>query len=193
MMINETIVTTLNADGTVHIAPMGIRKKDDLYVIAPFKPSSTLDNLQRTQQAVINMTDDVRVFAGCLTGRYDWPTTTAKVINCHRLKNALGHIEVEVDRYMEDEVRPEFFCSVKHEETHRAFTGLNRAKAAVLEAAILVSRLQMLPSEKINSEIEYLKIAIDKTAGSEELEAWGWLMERIQAYQEQIRTEEGAA
>ena len=193
MTINETIITTLNKDGSVHISPMGIRKEDVFYIIAPFKPSTTLANLQRSKQAVINLTDDVRIFAGCLTGRYNWPTTTTTVISGQRLKNALSHVEVEVDRCEEDEVRPKFFCSVKHEEIHHAFTGLNRAKAAVLEAAILVSRLHMLPAEKIDTEIEYLNIAIDKTAGDEELEAWGWLMERIQAFREQDKTKEGAA
>ena len=63
--------------------------------------------------------------------------------------------------------------------------GLNRAKAAVLEAAVLVSRLHMLADEKIDSEIEYLQIAIDKTASEQELEAWGWLMNRIKTFREQ--------
>ena len=66
--------------------------------------------------------------------------------------------------------------------------GLNRAKAAVLEAAVLVSRLHMLPDEKIDNEIEYLQIAIDKTASEHELEAWGWLMERIRTFREQNAT-----
>jgi len=65
MMINETIITTLNEDGSVHIAPMGVRQEGELFVIAPFKPSTTLQNLERSGQAVINMTDDVRIFAGC--------------------------------------------------------------------------------------------------------------------------------
>jgi hypothetical protein len=63
--------------------------------------------------------------------------------------------------------------------THAPFRGLNRAKAAVLEAAILVSRLSMLPRERIESEIAYLKIAVEKTAGPEEREAWDWLMEAV--------------
>ena len=63
--------------------------------------------------------------------------------------------------------------------------GLNRAKAAVLEAAVLVSRLHMLSDEKIDSEIAYLQIAIDKTAGEDELEAWGWLMHRIKTFRKQ--------
>lgn len=184
-IILETIITTINPDHTVHIAPMGIREEEGCVVIAPFKPSTTLENLERSGCAVINMTDDVRIFAGCLTGRRDWPTVPAEVIEGRRLKAALSHIEVEVKHCKEDEHRPKFYCEVKHRETHLPFTGFNRAKAAVLEAAVLVSRLHMLSASKVDTEIEYLRIAIDKTAGDQEREAWKWLMERIQEFREQ--------
>lgn len=190
MMINETIITTINKDGSIHIAPMGVRHEDDFYVIAPFKPSTTLKNLQRSGQAVINMTDDVRIFAGCLTGHYDWPTIDVSAINGKRLAAALSHIEIEVAHQEGDGLRPVFYCSEKHQETHAPFMGLNRAKAAVLEAAVLVSRLHMLPDEKIDNEIEYLQIAIDKTASAHELEAWGWLMNRIRTFREQNASKE---
>jgi hypothetical protein len=52
----------------------------------------------------------------------------------------------------------------------------------VLELAILVSRLSMLPREKIEAEITYLSIAIEKTASPDEREAWGWLMEKVEGY-----------
>jgi len=185
MMINETIITTLNEDGSVHIAPMGVKREGDYFVIAPFKPSTTLQNLERSGQAVINMTDDVRIFAGCITGHYDWPTVNASQIQGKRLETALSHIEIEVRRKEEDEIRPVFYCQKKYQENHAPFKGLNRAKAAVLEAAVLVSRLQMLTEEKIDNEIAYLQIAIDKTAGEDELEAWGWLMHRIKTFRKQ--------
>ena len=82
----------------------------------------------------------------------------------------------------DDGVRPRLFCRVVGEGTHAPFTGFNRAKAAVLELAILVSRLGMLPREKIEAEIAYLTIAIDKTAGPEERQAWAWLMQRVDAH-----------
>ena len=189
-MINETIITTLNEDGSVHIAPMGVRREGDLFVIAPFKPSTTLQNLERSGQAVINMTDDVRIFAGCLTGHYDWSTLSASQIQGMRLKAALSHIEVEVTRKENDEIRPVFYCHEIYQENHAPFMGLNRAKAAVLEAAVLISRLHMLTDEKIDNEIAYLQIAIDKTASEQELEAWGWLMNRIKTFREQKSTQE---
>lgn len=183
-MINETIITTLNEDGSVHIAPMGVSREDDFFIIKPFKPSTTLRNLQDNGQAVINMTDDVRVFAGCITGRFDWPTLPVSAINGRRLEAVLSHIEVEVVREEADLMRPVFFCSEKNRQSHAPFMGLNRAKAAVIEAAVLVSRLDMLPDDKIASEMEYLQIAIDKTAGVYELEAWGWLLQRIECHRQ---------
>ena len=178
-MISECIVTSRNGDGTSHIAPMGIHAHDEGYIIAPFKPSATLNNLERTGQAVINFTDDVLIFAGCLTGRYDWPTRPATVVEGDVLDAALAHEEVEVIRVEHDAQRPRFVCKVVHAENHAPFKGFNRARAAVLEAAILVSRLTMLPAEKIDAEINYLNIAVEKTAGDRELQAWQWLMERI--------------
>jgi hypothetical protein len=68
-MIRETIVTTLNEEGKVHIAPLGLIAEEGGWIIAPFRPSATLDNLRATPYAVANFTDDVLIFAGCLTGQ----------------------------------------------------------------------------------------------------------------------------
>lgn len=181
-MIYETVITTMNPDGTAHIAPMGIRYQNETYLIAPFKPSRTLDNLEHSGVAVINATDDVLVFAGCLTGRHDWPLADAAHIDCKRLSAALAHVEVRVQSRADDKLRPVFTCTPVHSATHRPFRGFNRAQAAVLEAAILVSRLRLLPEQKIRSELDYLNIAIGKTAGENEQTAWDWLMEKVDEY-----------
>lgn len=182
-MIHEIIVTTTGEDGYTHIAPMGIREENGLVVIAPFKPSATLDNIRRNKTATVNRVADVRVFAGCLTGRRDWPLSDTNIIKGKRLECALSHVELEMERFEEDKTRPQFFMKVVHEQTHQPFHGFNRAQAAVLEAAILVSRLHMLPEKKIREEIDYLRIAIDKTAGENEKLAWDWLMEKVRDYQ----------
>ena len=62
-MIQEVIVTTINEDDTVHIAPMGIREENQQVIVSPFKPSATLENITRTKTAVVNRIDDVRIFA----------------------------------------------------------------------------------------------------------------------------------
>ncbi|RWL13645.1 MAG: DUF447 family protein [Mesorhizobium sp.] len=177
--IRESIITTVNKAGHVHIAPIGIIAEKDGWVIAPFRPSITLDNLAEVPFAIANYTDDVRVFAGCLTGRKHWPTVAVDGFPVPRLAAALAHSVLQVETVGDDGVRPRHFCRVVREETHAPFTGFNRAKAAVLELAILVSRLGMLPRDKIEAEIAYLSIAIEKTAGEGEKEAWGWLMQRV--------------
>ena len=187
--IRETIITTADKSGRVHIAPLGIIAEKDEWVIAPFRPSVTLDNLAAVPFAVANYTDDVRIFAGCLTGRKDWPTVPVEGFPVPRLAAALAHSVLRVESISDDSVRPRHFCRVVEEETHAPFTGFNRAKAAVLELAILVSRLNMLPREKIDAEIAYLQIAIEKTAGPDEKEAWGWLMQKVT---EHLAGEKGA-
>ncbi len=183
-MIYETVVTTMNPDGSVHIAPMGVRSNEaGEYLIAPFSPSITLDNLAAAGAAVLNAADDVMIFAGCLTGRRQWPTVKARFIDCERLEDALAHVEVRVQRRLEeDAARPVFVCTAVHAVSHRPFRGFNRAQAAVVEAAILASRLHLLPEEKVRTELAYLGIAVNKTAGEKERTAWGWLLEKIEDY-----------
>ena len=177
--IRESIITTLHENGTVHIAPMGVHETEKGLMLAPFKPSATLNNLLREGTATINYPDDVRIFAGCLTGRRDWSTHPTDVVAGIRLLDCLAHTEVKVHTHEDDELRPKFYCDVVHEQTHKPFHGYNRAQFAVIELAILVSRLNMLPAEKIDAEIEYLLIGMNKTAGDREKEAWDWLMEKV--------------
>lgn len=182
-MIRETILTTMSRDGRVHIAPIGIIAEGEGWIVAPFRPSATLDNLHAVPFAVANHTDDVRVFAGCVTGRQrDWPTAASDAVPVPRLQGALAHAELAVVGVSEHQQRPRFHCSIVGRGLHAPFEGFNRAKAAVVEAAILVSRLPLLPREKVEAEIAYLGIAMEKTAGSEEIEAWSWLMEHVRAY-----------
>src|ERR1700692_3137890 len=98
-MIYETIVTTAAHDGRPHIAPMGVRFEDGLAILAPFRPSTTLDNIVATRAAVINFTTDVRVFAGCVTGySRDWPTLAATRVNSVRLAGARGATGREIGK-----------------------------------------------------------------------------------------------
>jgi uncharacterized protein len=184
--IYETVVTTVSADGRVHVAPMGVRYVDQDVVLMPFKPSTTLDNVLATRHAVLNIVTDTRVFAGCVTGRRVWPTVAAECIAGQRLACALNHVELELVEQRDDAQRPVLRMARVHAATHAPFIGLNRAQAAVIEGAVLVSRLHMLPMEKIESEMKYLQIAIDKTAAGPEHEAWGWLREAVDAHRAKV-------
>jgi hypothetical protein len=153
-MIRECIVTTMGEEGSVHIAPLGLIEDGESWVIAPFRPSTNKD----------------------------WPTRPAARVPGAVLDGTLAHLELAVESVEEDEVRPRFHCRIVHEETHAPFKGFNRAQAAVIETAILASRLKMLPREKIEQELAYLQIAVEKTAGPHEHEAWRILVEKIEDF-----------
>ncbi len=177
-LIREAIVTTVNALGEPHLAPLGLIAEADKWILAPFHPSTTLENLRQAPFAVANLTDDVRVFAGCLTGRRNWPLTAANVVAAPRLAATLAHLELVVVEVREDELRPRFVCRVAHRALHAPFEGFNRAQAAVIEGAVLVSRLQLLPRAEVEAEMARLEVIVGKTAGAAEAEAWGWLKDR---------------
>ncbi len=181
-IIYETIVISIDAGGKPHIAPFGVRERDGLVLIAPFRPSRSLDNLLAQKTATLSMIDDVRVFAGALTGHTDWPLNKANKVNGFYLGGALAHRELALVDVLDDATRPQLWFEVVYEATHAPFKGFNRAQAAVVELAVLSSRLHMLPKEKVEAEMRYLQIAIDKTAGEHELQAWSWLVEKVTQY-----------
>jgi hypothetical protein len=183
--IFEAVVTTVSPAGAAHVAPMGVRYEGDGVVLMPFKPSTTLDNILATRAAVLNILVDPRVFAGCVTGRKQWPTQPAERVPGVRLQAALSHVELALQQVGDDPQRPRLWLSRVHEVSHAPFIGINRAEAAVVEGAVLVSRLHMLAQDKIDTEMRYLQIAIDKTAGPAAHEAWSWLQQAVEAHRAQ--------
>jgi hypothetical protein len=193
-MIHETIVTTAACDGRAHIAPMGARYEGDFVILSPFRPSVTLDNIVATRAAVLNFTTDVRIFAGCVTHCATvWPTVAASRVASIRLAESLAHAELELDELRDDRERPVLRMKCVHRENHAPFAGFNRAQAAVVEGAILVGRLFMLPADKVDREMAYLQIAIDKTAGEAERTAWAWLTAAIARHRESHESSGGSA
>src|SRR5690349_17945166 len=117
-MIREIIVTTVDRERKVHIAPMGVREEAGRVILAPFRPSTTLENVLATGCATVNLTDDVRVFAGCLTGRRNWPTLECVKTPSVRLAESLAHRELQLAHLDDDAQRPRLYMDVVHEETH---------------------------------------------------------------------------
>jgi uncharacterized protein len=178
-VIYETVISTVAADGRPHVAPMGIRYQGEHVILMPFKPSTTLNNIVASGHAVLNIVTDTRVFAGAVTGRRAWPLRPAERVEGVRLAGALRHIELALAEQQDDPQRPVLRMARVFEAEHAPYIGFNRAQAAVIEGAVLVSRLHLLPAAKVDAEMAYLQIAIDKTAGPEEHEAWGWLTEAV--------------
>ncbi|MFN0050617.1 MAG: DUF447 domain-containing protein, partial [Planctomycetales bacterium] len=61
----------------------------------------------------------------------------------------------------------------------RDFFGFHRARHAVLEGAILATRVHLLSPGEIQSEFDRLKTIVHKTAGPREREAFDMLREYV--------------
>ncbi len=185
--VRETIVTTKNIDDTIKVSPLGIYIENNILKIRPFKPSISLENILRNGSGVINYIDDVRIFASCIVKKnIKINFLKTKHIDCSSIKGAISHTEFIVEHIEHDNLRPTITCKPVNEEIHKMYYGMNRAKSAVLELCILASRLGIIEDKKIQNEIKYLQIAINKTAGDNELEAWTWLINYINKYRENI-------
>ncbi|MDI9348717.1 MAG: DUF447 family protein [Candidatus Symbiobacter sp.] len=189
-MINETIITSITPDAKTHFAPMGLHwdGSGELTVgtnimLAPFRPSTSLDNFIRDSVAVVNFSDDVGIIADCILGKQDFPTLAAAKIRGRRLENCLAHAEIEFFRIEEDATRPQCHGKIIHLVTHKNFAGFNRAQHAVIEAAILYSRRHLLPRTEIAANFERLAILVAKTASEREHTAWQKLVDAWDTWQ----------
>lgn len=182
-LIYECVVSTVDDQGQPNVAPLGVRYgPEGRVVLMPFKPSATLNNILAQGHAALNIVTDTRVFAGCVTGRKTWPMLPMAQAPGLRLACAQRHLELQLEDVSDDAQRPVLRFITLRDETHAPFNGFNRAQAAVVEGAVLVSRLHMLPADKVDTEMAYLQIAIAKTASAAEHEAWAWLKQAIAAH-----------
>lgn len=61
--IVESVLTTLNPDGSVNAAPMGVARKGPVQLeIRPYRSSKTHSNLNRNPEACINVINDPAIF-----------------------------------------------------------------------------------------------------------------------------------
>ncbi len=179
-MILETIVTSLDAAGAVNFAPMGVEWGEDELVLKPYRETTTFANLVASGQAVVNLIDDVLCFARGAISSPTFPSHPAVVVRGRVLDDACSWREVEVREADTSGPRARFTCAVVHKGFQREFLGFNRARNAVLEAAILATRTRMLPIDEILAEYRKLQVAVDKTAGPREREAMALLTGYVQ-------------
>jgi hypothetical protein len=180
-VIVETIVTTVAVDGSVNCAPMGVEWGEDTIVLKPFLETATYRNVLATRAAVINLTDDVRVFARAAISNPEYETGPAAVVRGVVLAGCCSWREVQVLSIDSTPPRSRIDAAVVHRGMRREFIGFNRARHAVLEAAIYATRIHMLPRAFIDSEMARLQVIVDKTAGPHELAAMTLLTEHIRA------------
>jgi hypothetical protein len=180
-MILETIITTIAEDGAVNCAPMGVEWGEDAIVLKPFLDTATYRNVLATGVAVVNLIDDVRVFARAAIANPTYPTIPAVVVRGAVLADCCSWREVQVRSMDSTPPRSRIETVVVHHGLRREFIGFNRARHAVLEAAIYATRLHLLPRPFVESELARLQVIVDKTAGVQELEAMALLTDHVRA------------
>ena len=182
-LIAEGIVTTVNADGSPNISPMGPRVDRDFtqLTLRPFQTSTTYQNLKRSGEGVFHITDDVQLIAQAAVGELSPlpEMQPAQRVKGFVLTGACRWFAFRVTRLDDSQERTTIECHVVDRGTLRDFFGFNRAKHAVLEAAILATRIGILPQQEIDEEMRHLAILIQKTAGQQERQAFEFLREYI--------------
>jgi hypothetical protein len=180
-VIIETIVTTTAQDGTINFAPMGVEWGEEAIVLKPFLETTTFRNVWATKAAIVNLTDDVMLFAQGAISSPQYPTVPAVIVRGVVLQAACSWRELEIHSIDDTPPRSRIEARVVHRGTHREFIGFNRARHAVLEAAILATRTHLLPAEQIQEEYARLQVIVDKTAGPREREAMALLTEYVRS------------
>jgi len=198
-MILEGIVTTISAAGAVNIAPMGPHVEGDAangewvrFTLRPFRTSQTFANLTAHGEGVLHVSDDVLLLAQSAVGLLDPlpPLQPARKVRGWVLADACRYYEFRVADRRDagpTEERARFEAEVVQSGRLRDFFGFNRAKHAVVEAAILATRTAFLPLDEIESEYRKLAVLVEKTGGVQERAAFELLRRHVQQTSEPRR------
>ncbi len=182
-MILEGIVTTVSSEGTVNIAPMGphVDASMDRFLLRPFRTSQTYRNLKAHGEGVLHVTDDVLLLARAALGPVNpLPALVpAAQVRGFVIQDACRYYEFRVMSFDDRDERVRIEVQVVHAGRLRDFFGFNRAKHAVVEAAILATRTAFLPLEEIEAEYRKLAVLVDKTGGMQEQQAFALLRDHV--------------
>jgi hypothetical protein len=182
-MILEGLVTTTNANGSMHLAPMGPRVAADwsTLLLRPFPTAQTYRNLKAHPVGVLHVTDDVLLLAQAAVGQAPpQEAIAASRVAGFVLTGACRYYEFTVRSMDESRERMHIEADIVHRGVLREFFGLNRAKHAVVEAAILATRLHLLPPDEVRADFGKLCVLIEKTGGPAEHAAFEFLTAHVE-------------
>lgn len=195
-MILEGLVTSVDAAGGVHVAAMGpwidenqrAAGRIERLVLRPFAGSQTAAHLARHPQGVFHVTDDVLMLARVVAGGFaPPPMRPASAVRGHVLVDACRAWEFTVESRDDSAERHRLEARVVAEHAGRPFIGFNRAAHAVVEAAIVVTRLHLLDEAEVRGRFDDLAVLVDKTGGRREREAFALLAARAAAARDAVR------
>jgi hypothetical protein len=106
-------------------------------------------------------------------------TIVATGVDGQILADACRWYAFRVDSIDDGSERVEIVAAVVEHGRIRDFLGFNRAKHAVIEAAILVTRLSFLDNRAVRSELDRLSVLVEKTGSRQEHSAFAFLQTYI--------------
>jgi len=195
-MILEGLVTTTDPAGAMHLAAMGPQIDDapsesatgsvhgiERLLLKPFASSQTGGNLLRLPEGVFHVTDDALLLARVVTGTLAAPPASrpATAVRGWVLDDACRAYEFKVEEADTSQERLRLKARVVTVHEGRPFLGFNRARHAVVEGAILVTRLHLLGAEEVSRQLRELAVLVGKTGGPREHEAFRLLEEKVAA------------
>ncbi|MEZ6137994.1 MAG: DUF447 family protein [Pirellulaceae bacterium] len=173
-MIIEGLLVTERDDGSPHVAPMGPVVNAELtqWTLRPFQSSMTFAMLRARPTCIFHVVDDVLPVAQAALGLPVELEFQAHPTSGWIIASACHWYQLAIQQWNVSAPRSEAQAIVTNQGTLRPFWGWNRAKHAVLEAAILATRVHLLQREVLQSDLARLSSAVDKTAGPRERQAW---------------------
>ena len=175
----EGIVITENEGGSPNIAAMGPRVDWPVtkMLLRPFKSAATFHNLCRTRRGILHVVDDVLLLTRAAIDRlHEAPTLVPGPEGYPpRLADCVRWYAFEVEMIDDSQDRTEMVCRVTAEGRVNDAFGFNRAKHAVIEAAILASRLHLLPLDTVLDQYNEFSAVVERTAGPAERQAFAEL------------------
>jgi hypothetical protein len=185
-VILEGIVTTISVAGALNIAPMGphVGSEQEMarFRLRPYRSSTTYANLKARGEGVFHVTDDVLLLAQTAIGVPPRPlpqTRGADAVAGEILLGACRYFEFRVVELDDREERTTIEVETVAQGRLRDFFGFNRAKHAVLEAAILATRTAWLPLDRILEQFREHAVIVEKTGGPKERAAMALLQRHV--------------
>src|SRR5262249_52211706 len=147
----------------------------------PYRTAQTYHNLKAHGEGVLHVTDDVLLLARGAIGRVEPspPLMPASRVRGFVLSDACRYHEFRVASLDDRDERTSIEVEVVHSGRLRDFFGFNRAKHAVVEAAILATRTDFLPLDEVEAEYRKLEVIVNKTGGAQEQQAFALLREHV--------------
>ena len=172
-MIIEGLITCDSQHGP-HVSALGPVVNAELteWTLRPFQSSRIFALLQANPSCVFHVIDDPLPIVRLVLGMPPQLTFDQLEGGAWAIREACHWYRLEVHSWKLDNQRSEAQAHRVDHGVLRPFWGWNRAKHALLEAAILISRAHIIPPPELRQSLDALRSPIEKTAGARESDAW---------------------